>query len=232
LGVALSDGIYEVRTRIKTATAGRARLYKINQQFKRAYLKFAGHHDSDPIPEKEHCQLDIAHDPEPKAGWPKPNFELIDYTVRRGIGLYDLWEDSPIRFNPDSINTEEIIDTLFAGNPWLCCAGQQQYQCATHRRETWRGQLSELAFVVPSPMTAQFGLTALGRRSQHSLAATGPRHYLIVELDLKRLNKRGQPTPWTNLIDQWEKNQITVNDACSAILWRLADFAPLTLAVS
>jgi len=33
------------------------------------------------------------------------------------------------------------------------------------------------------------------------------------------------------LIDQWAKDNITVDDACSAILWRLADFAPLTLAV-
>jgi len=110
---------------------------------------------------------------------------MIDYTVRHGIGLYDLFENSPVRFDPGCINTEEVIDTLFPGNPWICCAAQKQCQFATHRRETWRGKLSELAFVVPSPMIAKYGLTALGRRSQHSLQATGPRHYLIVELDFK-----------------------------------------------
>ena len=232
LGVIQRYAIAEIKTRIKTATEGRCRLHKIDQQFQRAYLKFApsnGCHFAPPSDEIDN--LDTASSPTPEEGWPKPNFKLIEYRVRHGIGLHDLWESSPVRFNSDCVHTEDIIDSLFPGNPWLCCAGQKQSQFATHRRQSWRGKLSELAFIVPSPMTAKYGLTALGRRSQHSLAATGPRHYLIVELDFKRFNKRRQPTPWTKLIDQWVKDDISVDDASSAILWRLAEFAPLVLVV-
>ena len=80
-------------------------------------------------------------------------------------------------------------------------------------------------------MLAKYGRTQLGKRSQHSLQATGPRTYQVVELDIKATHKNGQPTIWAPLIEKWTAAGISVADACSAILWRLNALAPLTLVV-
>jgi hypothetical protein len=85
--------------------------------------------------------------------WPPVNKELLRNVVTDGITLADLWEESPIRFEDDKPNTEQIIDTLFPGNPFLCCA-ETMSSFATCSREEWRGKLSRLQFIVPSPMLA------------------------------------------------------------------------------
>ena len=78
--------------------------------------------------------------------------------------------------------TEEIIDMLFPGNPWLC-VGKANDAFFTERRETLRGSLHRYSLIVPSPMFAQKGLTQRGYSSFHSLANTGPRRFIVVEFD-------------------------------------------------
>jgi hypothetical protein len=53
----------------------------------------------------------------------------------------------------------------------------------TRSREEWRGYLSELQLIVPSPMTDRIGLTQEDKRSPHALSITGPRRFLVVEFD-------------------------------------------------
>jgi hypothetical protein len=94
----------------------------------------------------------------------------------------DLWERSPIRFDSAAAQTERIIDTLFPNDPLLCCAASND-QFATRTREEWRGELSALQLIVPSPMSARTGKTKDGRTSAHTLDNTGPRRFLVVEQD-------------------------------------------------
>ena len=123
-----------------------------------------------------------------------------------GFTLADLWESSPVRFDDDAPQAEAVVDALFPGDPLLCC-GQSKSVFATRRRSRWRGRLAGLALMVPSPMTSRTGRTQDGRVSQHTLANTGPRRYLIIEQD------GGTP------------------DEQAAILAHLGHMAPLTLVV-
>jgi hypothetical protein len=117
---------------------------------------------------------------EPK--WPRVAPRFLTATKDLRFGLADLWECSPRRITSTEPATEEIIDALFPGNPLLCC-GKTNRQFATRPREEWRGELSNLQFIVPSPMTARTGTTREGRVSAHTLDNTGPRRFLVVEFD-------------------------------------------------
>jgi hypothetical protein len=114
--------------------------------------------------------------------WPKVNQEQREAVIAAHGGHVDLWERSPIRFDCTEPLTEEIIDTLFPGNPLLCC-GKSKFQFATRPREKWRGSMASLQLIVPSPMSARTGKTKDGRVSEHTLDNTGPRRFLVIEQD-------------------------------------------------
>jgi hypothetical protein len=170
----------------------------------------------------------VSRPSEPK--WPARNLTEIDAMVRSGIGLVDLWERSPVRFNDNSSHAEEIIDSIFPGNP-LLCIGETAYKFATKPREEWRGELSNCPLIVPNPMLRTEGATKAGRLSQHTLDATAARIYLVIECDFRRHDNSGEPTVFLSLIDGWERDGIEVTDVGAAILWHLKDRLPLVLAV-
>jgi len=136
--------------------------------------------------------------------WPEREPERIRDLLREGFGLADLWEESPLRI--EVADPEWIIDQILPGNPLLCC-GASSYQFDTKTREEWRGTLGGLQFIVPSPMVAVKGITQEGKESAHTLNSTGPRMYLVCEFD--------------------EGTQ----DDHAGILYHLAQFAPLVMAV-
>jgi len=138
--------------------------------------------------------------------WPVVNQEQRAAIVRDGGGLADLWELSPVRIEDNDPHTEEIIDRLFPGNPLLCC-GKSNDVFDTMPREDWRGKMSDLALIVPSPMSAVTGLTQKGEVSKHSLNNTGTRRFLVVEFDTG------------------------TSDDHAALLIHLAGYAPLVCAV-
>ena len=117
------------------------------------------------------------------AAWPKVNAEQREAVIASGAGLVDLWEISPVRFADDEPHTEQIIDTLFPGDP-LLCSGRSNSEFATRSRCEWRGKLVALQLIVPSPMTARIGVfTQEGKQSAHALSITGSRRFLVVEQD-------------------------------------------------
>ena len=138
--------------------------------------------------------------------WPKIDTQKRQEIIATGENLTDLWEASPVRIEDDDSHTEKIIDVLFPGNPLLCC-GARDDLFETRSREEWRGNLSRLALIVPSPMTARIGLTQNGKESAHALSITGPRRFLIIEQDSRTIDEQ------------------------AAILLHLAQFGPLALAV-
>ena len=138
--------------------------------------------------------------------WPSVNQEQRAAIVRDGGGLVDLWEVSPIRFEDNAAHTEALIDALFPGDPLLCC-GKSNSEFDNRSREEWRGELSRLQLIVPSPMTARSGLTQDGKQSPHALSITGPRWFLVIEQDEGAIDEQ------------------------VAVLLHLASHAPLALAV-
>jgi len=141
-----------------------------------------------------------------RAKWPVVNKEQREAIVRDNGGLADLWEQSRPRIEDNEMHTEEIVDALFRGNPLLCC-GASNSNFDTKPREDWRGELSALQLIVPSPMSALTGLTKEGKESAHALTNTGERRFLICEFDT------GTP------------------DEHAALLLHLGTFAPLVCVV-
>jgi hypothetical protein len=138
--------------------------------------------------------------------WPGVDESKRAEIAAHGAGLSDLWELSPQPRVDSEQHTEEIIDLLFPGDPLLCC-GESSRRFATRPRSKWRGRLSGLQFIVPSPMNAVSGRTKDGRESQHTLANTGPRRFLVIEQDAGSLDEQ------------------------AAVLVHLAGLAPLAVAV-
>ena len=138
--------------------------------------------------------------------WPARNAQAITAICADGLGLADLWEASPRRLEDNEPHTESIVDELSPPDALLCC-GRTTREFYTRRREDWRGQLSSLAFIVPSPMSALTGVTKTGRTSARTNANTGPRRFLVIEFD--------QGT----------------DDDQAALLLHLATYAPLVCAL-
>ena len=146
------------------------------------------------------------HNATQAATWSKVNAEQREAVIAAGAGLVDLWETSPARLENKESHTEEIIDTIFPGNP-LLCAGRSNSDFATQTRSEWDGKLAALQLIVPSPMTARTGRTQEGKESAHTLETTGPRRFLAIEQDCG------------------------TTDEQAAVLLHLAERAPLAVAL-
>jgi hypothetical protein len=157
--------------------------------------------------------------------WPAPDLDAIDRIVRDGPGAFDLWENSPCRWEDESSRTEEIIEIVFPGDPYLCAA-RSAWNFATRRRSAWRGLLPAMPLIVPNPMVAPSGLTREGEASEHALQATGRRIYQVIEFDFTEVNRTGQPTIYAPLLKGWEAAGISTLDACAALSSQLAKRLP------
>ncbi len=155
----------------------------------------------------------------------EPNFHLVEAVAGARNGLVDLWEASPVRLDSNAPRTDEIIDVLFPGNPLLCCGWTRHY-FETRARARWY-KLHDLQFIVPNPMAAPRGLTQDQKLSAHALSNTGPRRFLIVEFDFDVKNSAEQ----ARLLGRLATEGRDVRDLCAAALLRLAENAPLALAV-
>src|SRR5262249_7228946 len=121
---------------------------------------------------------------------------------------------------------------MLPGQETLICAGKNSYRFATQARSLWRGHLSRLQFIVPNSMSKKVGLTRDGRKSEHTLDAVGPLQWIVVEFDFSKTARDGiTPTEWAPLIESWEGSNISIADACAALLYSLGESAPLGLVV-
>jgi hypothetical protein len=181
LGIDHQTALEAVIERNRTAQ-GRLRRRKLESQLERAYRH------------AESADIGSIVPPAVPRQWPALDVALVKQIVSGGPGLYDLWESSPIRFDDDGAHTETIIDALFPENPFLC-AGESSFHFRTASRESFRGSLSELQFIVSSPMIAERGHTKDGKESAHTLENTGPRRFLVIEFD------QGTPDEQAALLD-------------------------------
>ena len=115
-----------------------------------------------------------------KKTWPSLDHKTLGSLSVSGVGLEDLYDRSPTKFG-DQPETASILPQIFPGDPWIC------YGSA---RDFWTDRLSDILSIghkfpqiVPSPMVAKYGKTQTGKSSQHTLAATGPRRFIVVEGD-------------------------------------------------
>jgi hypothetical protein len=141
--------------------------------------------------------------------WPALDAQLRQETINQsGADLYDLWENSPLRFDDNLSHAEEVLSILFPDDDSLICAAAREPRDAqTQAVKQWRGSFEQHALIVPSPMKTLTGATMDGRKSTRCRDNVGPRRFLVVEFDSGTLDEH------------------------AALLWHLAETAPLTLAV-
>jgi hypothetical protein len=154
--------------------------------------------------------------------WPKPDPVKIEEVVRRGPSSTELAAMKPV-----SVTRErDFVAELFPGDPLLCC-GWSKTQCATRRRSQWGPEIQNLQFIVPSPMSRQWGRTkgVDGHPSQRCLDNTGPRHYLVVECDFTEASSVG------SLVKRLGTEGVSPIEMCAAVLWELGKYGPLTMIV-
>lgn len=75
-----------------------------------------------------------------------------------------------------------VLRLLFAQPETLVCAGRSNSDFAT-RTMIEHGNLSGLQLVVPGPMACRWGLTKEGKQSEHCLANTGKRRFIVCDFD-------------------------------------------------
>jgi hypothetical protein len=126
----------------------------------------------------------------PSPDWPKVNAEQVEAITKYGPSLVDLWKYSPVEMQiTNTSRAESIINLLFPGNPFLC-VGQSTEEFETKRRTEFASTLQDRTLIVASPMTAPKGRTQKGYLSEHSLANTGPRRFLVIEFDRATLDQQ------------------------------------------
>jgi hypothetical protein len=217
LGISRGVALDEVAARINAAGYSFP-VGKLERQLAHAYAYVGNSKTSHPeLRDPSHCHY---------YKWPERDYKLLEQIVFEYPGVYDIWEQSPVRFVDEDAYTEYCIDCLFPGNP-LLCAGQSSSKFQTKTRQEWRRELSSLQLIVPSAMSAPLGLTKDKHYSAHSLANTGLRMYLVVECDYSPKNPE-----WAPHIQRWLSKGISIGDACASVLWYLHERAPLTMVVS
>jgi hypothetical protein len=147
-------------------------------------------------------------DGEAATPWPAPDLALMNRTVRAHLltGLNPLEEH----------DAEWYVDRLFPGNP-LITAAQNKRRFYTRRRESWRGRLSSMEFIVPNVPDVWRAKTQSGKWSERCGAMYSRRHYLVVEFDLKEKTEEGAPTIFAPLLRAWARDKITVRIASRAL---------------
>lgn len=188
-----------IREKATGIHVSRSREYTRNIQWGMAHAVLQKNMDLPPAERAKATPVPIIHKPS-LPDWPGLDREGRDWVIKMSpvSTLEQLQSFSPITINGDSPDTEQIIDWLFPGNPLLSCGPKANYS-VTRNREVWRGRLSKLSFIVPSPLIARIGetqdkdeITGKLKLSERALSIVGPRRYLVVEFDNKGETKDRQ----------------------------------------
>jgi hypothetical protein len=166
--------------------------------------------------------------------WPAVNLELVEQIVSEadGFATADLRALSPIEFKDGLPHCAEVVECLLGCNDdTLICVGSRKDSFRTDSFASIKESLRRLQFIVPSPMSARTWVKPDGQVSSKGTENTGPRRNVVLDFDIAKLDKNGNPTEWASLIDRWETAGITVKDATASIINHLGKQGPLMAVV-
>lgn len=140
--------------------------------------------------------------------------------------LEELRQSSPV---PIPESTDQIIRTLFPPDSLLCVGWRLNGVLTAPLANL--SQLETYQFIVPSPMSALDWTDGSGRRHHRGNANTGPRRFLVTDLDIKPTQPGGAPSIYAPLIAKWAAAHLTLKDAMAALIIYLAEAGPLSMVV-
>jgi len=152
------------------------------------------------------------------AGFPKADRQAIGKLVRSsGVDCAALAAKSP-----DKDPTQaEVMRSLFKPGDRVCtgaAVGGPVHWIMPEESKGLPYAPSRAQYIVPSPMSAPWGVTKAGEHSRRAQSNVGPRRWLVVECDFSPEDTR-------------EYGAGSTFDVCAAVLWKLAEFRPLVLVV-
>jgi hypothetical protein len=112
---------------------------------------------------------------------------------------------SPFWIDGDKPPMKWFLEQLFPPDSLLCMAKSSSEFATRPLQELLCLKLSAAELIVPSPMSAIYGITKDGKRSMHTLDNTGPRRYIVTEFDSG------------------------THDGQAALIWHLRDYASLVM---
>jgi hypothetical protein len=134
--------------------------------------------------------------------WPKVNLAKRQEAISNGIGIEELRGISPRK----QMSAHQVLPILFPGNPLIWAARSvRPEQGDTLPLRQWLPVAGLQQFIVPNPMISRD--IPYNGKSKRCLTNTGPRVYLVVESDSGTADEQ------------------------AAILWHLANFARLVMAI-
>jgi hypothetical protein len=177
--------------------------------------------------------------------WPDPVLSEIDKIVCRGP--WDLADRSPGDIS-NALSAHDWLQRLFPSRSLLCVSQEVVYLSSAnlepfisrrwHTRwvETWSGKYADIcdhsSLLVSNPAAFTWGYTMDRRRSTRCNTMFPSRLYLVNEFDFSEKSGDGKEDAiWAPLIRKWKDRGISIRAACAALLWHLARYAPLVLAV-
>ena len=122
--------------------------------------------------------------------WPECDQEFRVRLINDvGYGLYELWEQSPVRLSNDDDQAAATVPVLFKPGE-LICVGRDKFNPVTELLCELADRLATFQFIVPSPMRARVGTNQAGKPSVRCLDNTGSRRYIVTEFDSGTLDEQ------------------------------------------
>jgi hypothetical protein len=160
----------------------------------------------------------------------RPDLQLIEDTVAERIGSKSAVTELEERSESIPGSTDEILSTLYPAESLIYVGKDCMNNGNTVAlRDLKRGE--RFPWLIPNPMTAYYAIDADGKRHRRCMANTGPRQFIVVDIDIKAVDKHGRSTIYADLIKRWQACGVTIQDAAAAIISYLAEYGPLAMVV-
>lgn len=120
--------------------------------------------------------------PSQNAKWPTANPKKRSKLLDPDFGLQALRDISPVNCSDGKPHTRAILETLFPGDPLVCC-GWSKERFDTRPLSHWLNP-EKFQFIVPNPMSKPRGARQSdGRLSARTKDNTGARRFLVIDYD-------------------------------------------------
>jgi hypothetical protein len=189
------------------------------------YSERMARYHAEQLRKKWHESADKIYVKHPKI---EADLELISKIVySSSLTANQIASASPVKFNTDDTTAaDKIADMLFPDGD-IICVSKEREDAHCHRRADFVS-LDRATFIVPNPMREsgdyqpgdEWKPGHLSPRCQENVLY---RRWFVIEYDISRYARDGvTPTYWKDLIDEWEANDISIQDAQARLIQALA----------